>query len=169
VSGSDKSTAHLPRESFLPLIFPDASRLRMVFSDRSRIVAASAKDIQRPDGVSGVSVVIFSNRPRPPQCKKNIGLWRNAFDNAREPFIILHTTSIWRYKMPQSTVNADHEVLMVGEAAARLRCSNTTIRNLIRKGELKALKVGGLIRIPTSEITAACNGELKRNDVPPKK
>ena len=40
------------------------------------------------------------------------------------------------------------------QAARSLNCGRTTIFNLIRQGELDAVKVGRLTRVPYSEVTS---------------
>jgi len=59
-------------------------------------------------------------------------------------------------------------VMTVAEAAAELRCSTAHIRNMVRRGEIKAFQSQRLIRIPTDVVTEMCEGTLRRQDVPAK-
>ena len=43
-------------------------------------------------------------------------------------------------------------LLKLEEAAARLGVSRTTVYNYVRKGDLKAIRVGGSVRIRESEF-----------------
>jgi len=49
-------------------------------------------------------------------------------------------------------------LLKVCEAASVLRCSEPTVRNLISGGEIKAVRVGRLVRIDIAELKRFVNG-----------
>jgi excisionase family DNA binding protein len=54
----------------------------------------------------------------------------------------------------------DHDVLTVTEAAARLRISRWTVYDAIRSGEIKAMRLGRLLRVPSSEVRRLLAGNL---------
>ena len=52
------------------------------------------------------------------------------------------------------------ELLTVGEVAEHFRISSETVRALIRRGEIRAVRIGHVFRIPREEI-ARLLGEKK--------
>lgn len=44
------------------------------------------------------------------------------------------------------------EALTVIEAAQKLSCSPGTVRNLIKRGELRSVRIGRLVRVPVAAI-----------------
>ncbi len=51
------------------------------------------------------------------------------------------------------------ELVTVPETADVLRCSASTVREMLRRGELTALKVGRLVRIRRAELEQLVRGE----------
>jgi len=49
---------------------------------------------------------------------------------------------------------ATDKLYTVQEVASHLRCTRRTIFNMIRRGELSAVRVGGLTRISASQLDA---------------
>jgi excisionase family DNA binding protein len=58
-----------------------------------------------------------------------------------------------------STTAPHRPLLRVRDAAAKANVSERTIRRLIRKGELPALKVGGQVRLDADELERWLYGE----------
>ena len=59
----------------------------------------------------------------------------------------------------------DHRIAdSPAEAAALLGVTRQTVHNLIRRGELRAFKVGRLTKIPRSDVLALVGGEVQRGD-----
>lgn len=54
-------------------------------------------------------------------------------------------------RRPRTTTSP---TLTVAETAAALRCCPDTIRAAVRRGELPAVRIGRVIRIPAAAITA---------------
>jgi excisionase family DNA binding protein len=52
--------------------------------------------------------------------------------------------------------------LTVAECAQALQCSPATIKRLLKKGELRGIKIGRLVRIPASELERLAAGEGER-------
>ncbi len=50
--------------------------------------------------------------------------------------------------------DAEPRMYLVSEVAKELRCSTRTVRRAIARGELYAVKVGSLVRVPASEVRA---------------
>ena len=57
-----------------------------------------------------------------------------------------------RIVSPPNASTLAKALLRVGEAAAFLQVSNKTVRRLLARGDLKAVRIGRLLRIPSSEI-----------------
>lgn len=55
----------------------------------------------------------------------------------------------------------DAAVATVDEAAAMLRVSSWSVYRMIERGELKAVKVGSLTRIPTDNLRKFLAGEAQ--------
>lgn len=53
----------------------------------------------------------------------------------------------------------DEKMLTIAQAAEYLQCSQSTIRNRIRKGELHPLKNGRIVRLTVSELDRFMKGE----------
>lgn len=68
--------------------------------------------------------------------------------------------------MPQTSA-AEPQAISTEEAAKRLNLHVETIRRMVRRGELPAVKVGTRVRVPVSVIDALLNGEQPRNEVVP--
>jgi excisionase family DNA binding protein len=60
-----------------------------------------------------------------------------------------------------STTVPHRPLLRVREAAAKAKVSEQTIRRLIAKGELPALKVGRQVRLDADELEAWLYGEAQ--------
>lgn len=50
------------------------------------------------------------------------------------------------------------DVLTTAEAAAALRVDPKTLRTMIRRGELRAVRCGRLLRVPKSALIEFCKG-----------
>lgn len=61
-----------------------------------------------------------------------------------------------------STTAPHRPLLRVRDAARGLSVSERTVRRLIAKGELPALKVGGQVRVDAAELAAYTYGEARR-------
>jgi len=57
---------------------------------------------------------------------------------------------------------ANRVLLKPARAAQLLDCSRTTIYDLISRGAIRAVRVGGLLRIPHSEIERLANENPER-------
>lgn len=51
------------------------------------------------------------------------------------------------------------QLLTVPEVCAELRIGQTLLRALIRRGDIRAVRLGRLIRIPRSEVERIVSGE----------
>ena len=58
----------------------------------------------------------------------------------------------WAKASLSHSVSPKAALLRVDEAAAILKVSSKTVRRLLAQGDLKAVRVGRLVRIPSSEI-----------------
>ncbi len=58
------------------------------------------------------------------------------------------------------------EVFTIAETACRLKVSRTTAYQLIKRGELAAVRVGADMRVPADAITRFLNGHLVPVRVP---
>jgi excisionase family DNA binding protein len=63
------------------------------------------------------------------------------------------------------------DLLAVGEVAARLRVSKTTVRRLIWSGELESVKIGARVLVAPEAVIAykdklRAEGRSRRDDVP---
>lgn len=54
----------------------------------------------------------------------------------------------------------DDKMLTIAQAAEYLQCSQSTIRNRIRKGELHPLKNGRIVRLTVSELDRFMHGSI---------
>ena len=52
------------------------------------------------------------------------------------------------------------ELITVPETASVLRCGPTTVREMLRRGELCPVKVGRLVRIRRAELEKIVRGEV---------
>ena len=55
-------------------------------------------------------------------------------------------------------METENKVLKVSEIAKELRMSEQTIRNMIKRGDLKAIQSGRTIRIPATELDRLLTG-----------
>ena len=63
---------------------------------------------------------------------------------------------------PSESGSPTQVFLRVDEAAAILKVSSKTVRRLLARGDLKAARIGRLVRIPSSEIDSLSAGSCPR-------
>ena len=59
--------------------------------------------------------------------------------------------------------NADPRLLKPARAAEYLDCSRSSVYDLIARGAIRAVRVGGLLRILFSEIERVANNETEQD------
>jgi len=52
----------------------------------------------------------------------------------------------------ETVVDRSRPYLTIGEVAAELRCSEPTVRRLVRDGELGAVRVRSAVRVPRARL-----------------
>ena len=57
------------------------------------------------------------------------------------------------------SVATEPEIYTVEEVAAKLRVSPRSVYRLVERGEMRAIRVGGLYRIPRASFEAFMRGE----------
>jgi len=61
----------------------------------------------------------------------------------------------------EDTIMSEHDLLTVDEVADYLRIKSTTVRDLIKRGELPAARVGRVYRIRRADVEKLLSTEAK--------
>ena len=78
----------------------------------------------------------------------NVPAW--AQERYGEP--LRSVSTLWATVSPPDSVSPIPPLLRVSEAASFLQVSSKTVRRLLTRGDLKAVRIGRLLRIHSSEI-----------------
>ena len=96
--------------------------------------------------------------PKPPSLNAVVPAWAQEFQVAPlRPVRTPHATA-----SPSESGSPTEAFLRVEEAAAMLKLSSKTIRRLIARGDLRAVHIGRLVRIPSFEIDRLIAGSCPR-------
>jgi excisionase family DNA binding protein len=91
---------------------------------------------------------------------REVGRRAEVFEGQRARFVTLGNRRIghtYNYDMTERQIDTPR-LLTTGEAATALRVTSQTIRRRIDDGTIHAVRLGGIVRIPATELDRVIEG-----------